>query len=980
MLDVKWQHLKKVLALVMAFAMAFTMMAGAAYTDQADIVATEAVDTLAALNVMTGNPDGSFAPNKTVTRAEMCRMIYTIRSGGNDDASSYAGMKTTFTDVADTAWYAGYVKYCQSVGIVSGRSDKIFDPNANVSGVEAALMCLRVMGYDPAKANIGGSTWSTTTIGLATENGLLDDVNCPITTGLPRQYAAQIMYNMIDAHTVRWSTDSDCYNNYAEATGDKYETVGKKYMKLNTAEGVLSAVEKEDGKSTYMMDLTDVTKKNGNLPTKSDKDDNEYFADIHFSKVAKDYTALKNQKVKVLYKGTDEVFGVYALSEDNTALASVLGNFEKDTDTRIKFDGSKYNVKKDAEVKLDTEVVKNTTVAKYVDEATGLKKAFDAKAVSNDGTGKINLLDVESFSVAQVTYVGKDYINVTTVAGAKVDTKLSNDDANYPEGLEKDDYVMVSPEKVSVDTNKHDVAKLDLVKGKVSSTKNKAGDDDYTLKIDGTWYEAALNKAADLKEAEAGDTVAVVVKDGFIVAIDDLNATADDVALLIELGKTSGVGAGYEADLLFADGKREVVKVDDDKDSKGKFESDILNKADSLVAKGDSAPFLVSYDKDGSKYEINEISSSNKAGYDVFGAKAENDFVKNNRLNQNSVKYIDDNATVLVRYDDGDKFTTTTGKAMKGWSDNKKFESTVLANKDGGTDYAKLIYVNLGKSTSVPGGADTLYAYLFDGPEFVDAENDYREYEAWNGTEDVKVKILDSEEGAQLDEGTVIEYTLDADGFASVDNKWEPKDFTTGAIIGGELADDLTGSVEFAGNKVFDIDEDDDPIVLFVDMDGDAGAVMTDWRTAIENDNGTWVDNAVYVTENATNLKVIVVDAGDNDLSVSGVYKAAQGTKSGDSSLKSLVVEYNGQALDLSPKFASETKSYEATGSFKDASYKLKVNASATDSKAKTSVKWSDSKDGSVTFGQAVTATITVTAEDGTTTDYTVKCTISEKQ
>ena len=49
------KNLKKVLALVMAFAMAFTMMAGAAYTDQADIVATEAVDTLAALNIMTGH-------------------------------------------------------------------------------------------------------------------------------------------------------------------------------------------------------------------------------------------------------------------------------------------------------------------------------------------------------------------------------------------------------------------------------------------------------------------------------------------------------------------------------------------------------------------------------------------------------------------------------------------------------------------------------------------------------------------------------------------------------------------------------------------------------------------------------------------------------------------------------------------------------------------------------------------------------------
>ena len=69
------KNLKKVLALVMAFAMAFTMMAGAAYTDQADITATEAVDTLAALNIMTGDTNGSFRPNDTVTRAEMCRMI-----------------------------------------------------------------------------------------------------------------------------------------------------------------------------------------------------------------------------------------------------------------------------------------------------------------------------------------------------------------------------------------------------------------------------------------------------------------------------------------------------------------------------------------------------------------------------------------------------------------------------------------------------------------------------------------------------------------------------------------------------------------------------------------------------------------------------------------------------------------------------------------------------------------------------------------
>ena len=57
------KNLKKVLALVLAFACAFTMFAGAAFTDQADIKATDAVDMLVALGVVDGFEDGSFQPN-----------------------------------------------------------------------------------------------------------------------------------------------------------------------------------------------------------------------------------------------------------------------------------------------------------------------------------------------------------------------------------------------------------------------------------------------------------------------------------------------------------------------------------------------------------------------------------------------------------------------------------------------------------------------------------------------------------------------------------------------------------------------------------------------------------------------------------------------------------------------------------------------------------------------------------------------------
>ena len=72
-------NFKKVLALVLAFACAFTMFAGAAsYSDKADIKATTAVDMLSSLGVIQGYEDGSFKPNTTVTRAQMAKMIFTI--------------------------------------------------------------------------------------------------------------------------------------------------------------------------------------------------------------------------------------------------------------------------------------------------------------------------------------------------------------------------------------------------------------------------------------------------------------------------------------------------------------------------------------------------------------------------------------------------------------------------------------------------------------------------------------------------------------------------------------------------------------------------------------------------------------------------------------------------------------------------------------------------------------------------------------
>ena len=81
------------------------MFAGAAFTDQADIkVDADVVDTLVSLGIIEGFEDGSFQPNATVTRAQMAKMIYVLRTG-KSDASAYNDDKTSFTDIG-SHWHA----------------------------------------------------------------------------------------------------------------------------------------------------------------------------------------------------------------------------------------------------------------------------------------------------------------------------------------------------------------------------------------------------------------------------------------------------------------------------------------------------------------------------------------------------------------------------------------------------------------------------------------------------------------------------------------------------------------------------------------------------------------------------------------------------------------------------------------------------------------------------------------------------------
>ena len=881
-------NLKKVLALVLAFACAFTMFAGAAFTDSADIkVDTEVVDTLVSLGVVNGYDDGSFKPNGTVTRAEMAKMIYVLRTG-NSDASAYNDDKTSFTDIG-SHWARGYIKYCQSLGIIAGKSNTKFCPNDKVTAQEAAKMLLVTLGYDATKAGLTGSGWAAKTNALADENGLLEDVNTSFTSACPRQYAAQLIYNTIFAPTV--VLRDGVYTNETY-TGADNKTVGEKYMGLKTSVGTLDTVSKESGKDTYKLTIGE---------TDNTDDDSTKPLVTSFTKVKKDYNDLLDQEVKVLYKAKDDVYGVFA-TEDSDVLTGILGDFEK-SDAKLKFNGSKYSVGKTGDddtniVKVDGSKTSDTNannIVAYVDAAKGLSKVYSASTRSKDN--KIVQLNVKTVTIAQVTYVGKDYINATKKAGPNFD-KIDTDSSNYPSDLKKDDYIAIyNADNFSDD--KQVVEKLDVVEGKVTSTKNAITADDYSIMVGGNWYEMAM--AATMKAApnqtqvdyvgnekvELKDEVAVVVKNGYVVYVDDNDAGSKDVALLVKaVQKTSANDDDIEGRLIFADGSDKTVTIKDTKM--------FANVGGETLPY--NTPVLVSYKKSGEKYELTKVSGV-ISGYDDYKTDAKR--VKSDKLQKQSgsnwvaadITYINNDATVFVRYTSGSatKYSVITGSALKNWSDSKVFTSAqVLSKKSNGMQYAKTMYVDLG-SSSMSGGKDMTYGYVLESSRSVtENDTDYTTTKVWNGTEEITLKV---EDGDALAEGDVVEYSANSDGTHDI-NKTYKLDYagtagdndtyalTRGVVTGFDYnATDIEGTlVGFTAAKsttagytddyvatqtafTLNISNDDhDSVVLFVDTDNARGTANGEFQKAAENNAAQKLANVAYYADANSNVKIIIVD------------------------------------------------------------------------------------------------------------------------
>ena len=879
------RNLKRTLSLALASVMLVGMMSVGAsavnasdFTDADEIVNKDAVSTMTALGIINGKEDGSyFDPTGNVTRAEMAKMLCVAINGGVDPV---LGVKDTptFTDIKGT-WAESYIEYCAANGIIAGRGNNKFDPTGTVSATEAAKMLLGVLGYSAEKSGLVGNDWAINTNVLANQNGLYKNLaNLNANTLLTRDNAAQMIYNALDANMVElnaagnyttsqysytgtesvvtgtervWvvkikdssvndaikALDGSVYNSrqdaidtlkdanggtaldtgkytleqktqnvYGENTVTKYadETMGHKYLSLITdGDAVLTDVEK-DSKGTYTLYMNGITTKG------------------QYTKVEGDYSNLIGQKVEVLYKDSENVYGVYASTDSSLIVESTAGKVEAVKNGEVKIDGTTY--------KVDSNV---TTTALYTGKLidglnVGGNKAAAVKAYDNDDNGKIDTVVYVPFTAAKVTYVGEKSFNTD------VNTNVKFEDVNAYDDMAKNDYVIKSDAANTVDdTDTYVLA--ETVKGKIEATKSDS------VRIDGTWYNYVTTTPD--KDLALDSTVKAAVLNGYIVKSEVVTSSHElqDYAVIVNTGSDIN---GEQAKLLFADGTTKVVTTDKSYTAeKGK---------------------LVTYEVKKGEYVLTpaETVSADKAGFDkIVTGKYVNDSGKG-KINGERIA---DDAVIFVQ-DSAGKFSTMAGSDFAKYSTSsvKDQNITAYANKDNSTGYNSIVlaYVELNAKVN---SITSNYGYVTSAVSTTknnDGET-VSSFTFWDGATEHKDIMTD--EKVSLSKGDIFTYEENKDGsytVTEVDNL-----LRTAIIAYNEKNGDIRFTDASLSDKGSNVNAEitKDTVIIGINSDDKAGVEGAVPTIAIETDkSGVYQANAYYVMGAGDEVKLLVVDTYGN--------------------------------------------------------------------------------------------------------------------
>ena len=803
------RNFKKVLSLVLVIAMVFSFgITGASalvsdFSDAAQIKHKSAVDYLTELGAIQGYDDGTYRPENTITRAEFCRLVAIVLSGGVEpklDPNAVAN----FSDTRGH-WAEPEIVMCFEEGIINGDQGPggTFRPEDTITLGEAAKAVLVAAGYDTVAEGFMGANWLTnvTVVGAGCDPKLFSAIeSVGIRENLTRDAAAQLVWNIVRTGMVEYEVtfvpDGQggtvigkkriSYIRYPQ-TSEAWDILGR-YFSVDRVKGIVAANEHAS--------ISGAPTRVGT--TRLTKDNTLYEVETSLDELGTEVELfVKREDAKNL------VIGSAIPTSDNTIV-----EIPYDEDIR---DTASDN---DVSVSNSTKVVVNyneeSQFEAYFGNTVGNVKGLSGirtRVVDNNGDGTADYIFVTEPTLDKVMSVSGNKVTFRT---SKEGNDVDNKDIITDLTLAKDDFVLITP--IGAD-RKFIVEEVDIYEGTIASVTEGG----KKLKLDGTEYAKsnvnfglanndATNATVGTKpfsvNGNSTDNIIINFNDDYtfyldadsnIIAFEVLEASAAQYAIITEAGSnTAGIGDSYIVKAYLSDGSpADIFTVNTRSKTKG-----AVSNESGVGTTFDQAFVSTSKDVNGNEYltygklrETDEpvlarytINSNDEITlYDIEELNVKTAHGSNIKKNQSSFSFNANNSNstgtgtgtanskTIVFYvtqaNAGDKYKVTaayvgnTNISEINESSNNPYLTMILDKPGNSTSAIKAMAIKTYRSVTVQG--DVRYAYLTGFSKGTGADDIYiYDVVTEDGVEEVESKDDINVEG-------FYNFGEDSDGYAT---------------------------------------------------------------------------------------------------------------------------------------------------------------------------------------------------------------------